>query len=51
MFQVALLADFVGRSVKRASLRVKHAVTWGFVVTTSDLCGGRTPSNVASKKN
>lgn len=51
MFQVALLADFAERSAKRASLHVKHVAIWDFVATTSDPCGGQTPSNAANKKS
>lgn len=50
MFQDVLLAGFAERSVKKASLHVKHAVIWDSVATTSDPCGGQTLSNAANKK-
>lgn len=51
MLQVALLADFAGRSAKKASLHVKRVVTWDFVAITNGPCGGQTLSNAANKKN
>ena len=48
--QVVSRADFEGRSVRKASLLVRHADTWDCDAITSDQCGGVMESSGDNKR-
>lgn len=51
MSQVASLVDYGERSVRKASLPVKHANTWACDAITSDQCGGAMAKRDETKRS